>query len=84
MLQVQNFDLIGSQLVAKSEGAGSGSANQMFVGNQSQAAGNPIGTMLESSSTGAFENATLAGSAGATGAVANGMAVDTLQLQSID
>lgn len=84
MLQGQEFGLFGSQLLARSEGAGMGQANQMFVGSQHQAAGNPIGVMRESSSIGAFQNARLAGSPGATGAVLNSMIVDTTQVQAIN
>ena len=84
MLQGQEFELFGSQLVAKSEGAGRGQANHMFAGNQGERAGNPIGAMRESSSTGAFQNAMLRGSAGATGAVVNGMTVNTTQAQAIN
>jgi hypothetical protein len=84
MLQGQDFGLIGTQLVSKSEGEGMGGANQMFAGSQNQVAGNPIGGMRESSAIGAFENAALAGSAGSTGVVTNGMSVSTLQAQAID
>jgi hypothetical protein len=84
MLQGQDFELLGTQLVTKSGGEGMGRANQAFVGNQSQAGGNPLGTMRESSSTGAFENSMLAGSAGATGAVTSGMSLITIQAQAID
>jgi hypothetical protein len=84
ILQGQEFGLLGDQLVAKSEGAGSGSAYHMLGGNQSQVAGNPIGTMLESAATGAFQNSLLTGGPGATGTVISSMAVDTLQAQSID
>jgi hypothetical protein len=84
MLQGQEFDLFGSQLVAKSEGAGSAQANQMFVGSLREGAGNPIGAMRESSSTGAFQNAMLRGSPGATGAVVTGMTVNTIQTQAIN
>ena len=84
MLQGQEFGLLGTQLVAKSEGAGNAQANHMFVGNQGERAGNPIGMMRESSSTGAFQNAMLGGSPGATGAVVNGMSVNTTQAQAIN
>ena len=84
MLQGQGFGLFGSQLVAKSAGGGSGQAYHMFGGNQSQAAGNPLGTMLESASTGAFQNSSLAGSPGATGVVTGSMRVDTTQAQAIN
>jgi hypothetical protein len=84
MLQGQDFGLIGTQLVSKSHGGGSGTANQVFAGNQNQAAGTPVGAMRESSAIGAFENAALAGSAGATGAVTGGMSLSTIQAQAID
>jgi len=84
MLQGQNFGLIGTQLVGKSEGDGSGTASHMFVGNQSQAASNPMGNMRESSSIGAFQNSCLTGSAGATGLVTSTMNVSTVQAQAID
>ena len=84
MLQGQSFGLIGSQLVAKSDGAGSGRASHMFVGNQNQAAGNPMGMMRESSSIGAFQNSGLTGSAGATGLVTSSMTVSTIQAQSVN
>lgn len=84
MLQGQSFGLIGSQLVAKSDGGGSGSASHMFVGNQSQAAGNPLGAMRESSSIGAFQNSSLSGTPGATGVVTSSMNVSTMQAQAID
>lgn len=84
MLQGQDFGLIGTQLVSKSDGEGMGRANQMFVGNQNQTAGNPTGMMRETSAVGAFENATLAGTAGATGVVTSGMSLSTIQAQAID
>jgi hypothetical protein len=84
MLQGQEFDLIGFQLVTKSKGGGSGQADHMFVGNQRERGGNPIGAMRESSSTGAFQNATLAGRPGAAGAVVNEMTVTTIQSQAIN
>jgi hypothetical protein len=84
MLQSKEFHLYGTQLVAKSEGAGIGQANHMLVGSQRQAAGNPIAAMRESSSTGSFQNAKLAGSPGAIGTIVNSMAVDTTQSQTVD
>ena len=84
MLQGQDFGLIGGQLVAKSEGEGGGHANQMFVGGQNQAAGNPLGMMIEGSHVGAFENTMLGGSAGSTGLVTSGMSLLTVQAQQID
>ena len=84
MLQGQDFGLLGTQLVSKSEGGGRGQANHMFVGSQRERAGNPIGVMRKSSSTGAFQNARLGGSPGATGAVVNGMTVNTTQAQAIN
>jgi hypothetical protein len=84
MIQGQDFGLIGTQVVGKSEGAGSGNASHMFVGNQSQAASNPMGAMRESSSIGAFQNSALTGSAGATGVVTSTMNVSTMQAQAID
>lgn len=84
MLQGQNFGLIGTQLVGKSEGAGGGSASHMFVGNQNQSASNPMGIMQESSNIGAFQNSSLTGSPGATGLVTSSMNVSTVQAQAID
>ena len=84
MLQGQNFGMLATQLVAKSEGEGSGRASHAFVGNQNQAAGNPLGMMRESSSIGAFQSSSLSGSPGATGVVTSSMNVSTVQAQAID
>jgi len=84
MLQGEEFGLFGSQLLSKSEGGGSGQSNNIFLGSQGQASGNPIGAMSESSSTGAFQNSMLAGGPGATGLLVNSMSVDKTQVQAID
>ena len=84
MLQGQSSGLAASQIVAKSGGQGAGNATHAFVGNQSQAAANPLGAMRESSSVGAFQSSALQGSPGATGVVTSSMSVSTMQAQAID
>jgi len=80
--EAQSLTLLAEQALVKSEGPGAGSGLHQIVLREGQTAGNPAGTMQESSAILGLQSSNLSGSACATGAVDSTMSVGTMQSQS--
>jgi hypothetical protein len=80
--QAESLTMLAEQGLLKSEGPGAGSGLHQIVLREGQAAGNPAGTMQESSAILGLQSSNLSGAACATGAVDSSMSVSTMQSQA--
>jgi hypothetical protein len=81
--QVQTLGLAAQQVLARSDGAGSGDSTNDAVLAQSQGGSNAAGSVYESSTIDAFQDSGTGGAANSTTALATTLIATTAQTQSV-
>lgn len=82
--QAQALQLLGTQGVAKADGAGTATADQIFSISQDQNGMNAAGPVNESSVVFGVQNAAISGAPGATGVAGGTVGVSTTQTQMVN
>ncbi len=83
-VQNQQLALLATQELARTDGAGTGSADQTISISQDQSGMNQIGPANESSVVFGVQNATISGAPGSTGMAGGTIGVSTSQTQTVN